>query len=393
MSDELQNPPVVDLDLILQPIPGDNPAGEDLRYSGIYDEIREARRADEVLSQGAWQTDLKVADFPKALNISVDALTTRSKDIQIAAWLSEALVKLHGFAGLRDSLKILHGLQDRFWEDLFPLVDDGDMESRANAISWVDTQVGLAVKGIAFTGVAGYSFLDWEDSQTFDVPEGFESLGEAEVNKFRDLKARAESERRVTADLWRKEITQTRRASVEATNKVIDECWSALKDLNTVIEEKFDRNQAPGLGELRKSLDAVHTQVTNLLNAKRIEEPDEIPDEEVSEGNESTDGGRVSKSAASGAISGRRDALKRLGEIAEFFKKTEPHSPVSYLVQRAVKWGDMPLDTWLQEVVKDAGVLGQLKETLGVGAGSGSGSGPGSASEDSSGDSPITFNY
>jgi type VI secretion system protein ImpA len=67
-----------------------------------------------------------------------------------------------------------------------------------------------------------------------------------------------------------------------------------------------------------------------------------------------------------GAIQSRRDALKRLREIADFFKKSEPHSPVSYLVQRAAKWGDMPLEAWLQEVIKDQGTLFQLKETLGV---------------------------
>ena len=46
--------------------------------------------------------------------------------------------------------------------------------------------------------------------------------------------------------------------------------------------------------------------------------------------------------------------------------KSEPHSPVSYLVQRAVKWGNMPLDSWLQEVIKDEIVLANLRETLGV---------------------------
>src|SRR3954470_8257720 len=157
MSEELQNPPVVDLDLIFQPIAGENPSGQELRYSGLYDEIRESRRADENLAQGEWQTELKVADFPKVLNLSVDALTTKSKDLQIAAWLSEAMVKLHGFAGLRDSLKILTGLQDKFWETLYPVIDEGDMESRANALSWVDSQVGLVLKSAPFTGVAGYS--------------------------------------------------------------------------------------------------------------------------------------------------------------------------------------------------------------------------------------------
>ncbi len=70
---------------------------------------------------------------------------------------------------------------------------------------------------------------------------------------------------------------------------------------------------------------------------------------------------------AAGAVRSRQDALKRLSDVAEFFRKTEPHSPVSYLVQRAVKWGNMPLDNWLQEVIKDETVLGNLRETLGFG--------------------------
>jgi type VI secretion system protein ImpA len=103
-----------------------------------------------------------------------------------------------------------------------------------------------------------------------------------------------------------------------------------------------------------------------LLNAKRAEEPDEIPEED----GDTPEGGAVGATGgtrvAAGAIQNRRDALKRLDEIAEFFKRSEPHSPVSYLVQRAVKWGDMPLELWLQEVIKDQSVLFQLRETLGV---------------------------
>jgi type VI secretion system protein ImpA len=107
-----------------------------------------------------------------------------------------------------------------------------------------------------------------------------------------------------------------------------------------------------------------------------VEEPDEEPEEAVEEGEAGVDGVVVAggKATATGAIQNRRDALKRLNEIADFFKKSEPHSPVSYLVQRAVKWGEMPLETWLQEVIKDQSVLFQLKETLGVSvAGEGSG--------------------
>jgi type VI secretion system protein ImpA len=66
------------------------------------------------------------------------------------------------------------------------------------------------------------------------------------------------------------------------------------------------------------------------------------------------------------AIKARQDAFRRLGEVADYFRRNEPHSPVSYLVQRAIKWGQMPLEMWLEDVIKDGLVLGSLRETLGL---------------------------
>jgi type VI secretion system protein ImpA len=364
MSDVLQKPAVIDIDAMLQPISEESPSGESLRYSGIYDEINEARRADDNLNQGAWQTELKVADYRRVVELAVPAITSQSKDLQIAAWLSESLIKIHGFPGLRDSIKLLTGLQEKFWDTLHPEIDEGDMEGRANAIAWFESQGAFSVKGIAFTGGAGYSFIDWEDSKTFDFPENLEMLETAEQIRINELKAQAEAQRRTTNDLWRKAVTDTRRAQMEEVNFTVEECWAALKDLNAVIEEKYDRNQMPGLTAFRKSLDEVHTQIKKLLEEKRAEEPDEVEAEAGAEGvNE--DGTPRAGGVATGAISNRADALKRLNDIAVFFQKTEPHSPISYIVQRAVKWGNMPLETWLQDVIKDETVLYNLRQTLG----------------------------
>lgn len=62
----------------------------------------------------------------------------------------------------------------------------------------------------------------------------------------------------------------------------------------------------------------------------------------------------------------RPDALRRLQAIAEFFRRTEPHSPIPFLVQRATRWGEMPLEEWLNEVIKSKDVLGNVRETLGL---------------------------
>lgn len=367
MSEELQQPPVVDFEGLLQPISEDAPSGESLRYSGIYDEITDARRADDDLNQGAWQTELKVADYRKVIDIAVPALRSRTKDLQICAWLSEALIRQFGFAGLRDSLKLLAGTQEIFWDTMYPEIDEGDMGGRANAISWFDAQASLAVMGVPFTGSAGYSYLDWEDSKVFDLPDNLESLPSTEQTRLTEQKASAEAKGKVTGDAWRREIIDTRRASCEVVNFTVDECWVELRNLNRVIEEKYDRNQMPGLSTLQKSLDTVHTQIKKLLDQKRAEEPDPIEIEETAEaGTDGATAGAVAGAGSpTGAIQSRRDALKRLGDIADYFQKTEPHSPLSYLINRAVKWGNMPLESWLKDVIKDESVLSQIQQTLG----------------------------
>lgn len=367
-------PAVIDLEAMLSPISEEKPSGEPMRYSGLYDEISEARRADEDVEQGDWKVALKVADFRKVVDLAVPALTSDTKDLQIAVWLTEALVKQNGFAGLRDGLKLVSGLQDKFWETLFPEIDEGDMEGRANAIEWLALQTSFAVKQAKVTQGDGYSFFDWEDSKRFDIPNNIETLDSTERAKYTELLEQATKENRVTADRWRVAYAASRRPFYEEVALTIEECWAECKELNRVIEEKFDRNQMPGLGTLEKSLEAVQTQVKKFLEEKRAEEPDEEVEETATEGEQAegevvvaADGSRGV--ATGGAIQNRAEALKRLGQLAEFFRKSEPHSPVSYLVQRAVKWGNMPLDSWLQEVVKDQNVLYQLRETLGVNVG------------------------
>ena len=364
-------PPILNFEALMQPISEEKPAGESQQYSGLYDEIRESRRADENLAQGQWKTELKIADYRLVIRVATPALETQTKDLQIAAWLSESLIKEHGFTGLRDSLKMLCGLQEVFWETLFPELDEGDMEGRANALEWLDGQAAFAIKEAKITGGAGYSFFDYEDSKKFDIPENIDTLDSTDQLKYRELSAQAEKENRVTADKWRKARAASRRAFYEQLSFDLGECFAEHKELNRVIEEKFDRNQMPGTSNLKKALDEIQTLVKRLLEEKRAEEPDAA--DETPAAAESTEtgaasaavGGGQTAAVAVGAVQNRRDALKRLAELAEYFRKTEPHSPLSYLIQRAVKWGEMPLETWLQDVIKDEAVLFQLRQTLG----------------------------
>ena len=44
----MSSPPILDVAALLAPIPGDNPAGKDVRYDGTHDAIKDARREDDV---------------------------------------------------------------------------------------------------------------------------------------------------------------------------------------------------------------------------------------------------------------------------------------------------------------------------------------------------------
>src|ERR1035441_4598540 len=131
---------------LLNPIAGENPSGQNLRYAPVYDKIKEARREDDDAAQGDWKVERKVADWSFVVKTAGEVIATQSKDLQLAAWLTEALLKTQGIAGLRDGLDLLKGLIEGFWDTLYPEVEDGDAEMRAVPLDWMGGRLDRAVR-------------------------------------------------------------------------------------------------------------------------------------------------------------------------------------------------------------------------------------------------------
>jgi len=120
--------PLLDFDALLTPIPGDNPAGAALRYAGDYDELKGLLPKPD---RDAFEASGQEGQWGKLVQLSTQKLHDKSKDLAIAAWLTEGLVHQHGFAGFRDGLVLIRRLCDEFWESIYPLPDEGDWEVRA----------------------------------------------------------------------------------------------------------------------------------------------------------------------------------------------------------------------------------------------------------------------
>src|SRR5581483_1943047 len=100
---------------LLNPISAGKPSGDNLRYAPVYDKIKEARREDDDAPQGEWARERKVADWPLTIKLISETLATKSKDLQLVAWLAEAMIRKEGIGGLRETLDLAREMLGKFW--------------------------------------------------------------------------------------------------------------------------------------------------------------------------------------------------------------------------------------------------------------------------------------
>jgi len=267
----------IDIETFLAPIPGDNPAGEDLRYTATYEELKEARRADDPLERGDWQRDIKTADWSKIVAIATDALSNKTKDLQIAAFLMEALTHTEGFAGVATGLNIITGFLKEFWEHVYPLIEDDDLEYRIGPLEFLNEKVWLPIKQIPLTdrNTAEYTWMKWQESRQVGSEKDTRNLsGEIDDGKRR---ARADliADGKLSAEEFDAAVSLSSKAFYKTLAADVTACVEAFQRLDETVDEKFGR-EAPRLTELKTSLEDCELLVSKILKEKLLLEPDPV---------------------------------------------------------------------------------------------------------------------
>src|SRR4051812_26692993 len=256
-------------DDLLSPIAGTNPGGIELRYDPIFDKIKEARREDLDAPQGEWATTLKTADWPLVIKLAKDAIATKSKDLQIAAWLTEALARREGFPGLRSGLEVLAGLVEVHWDHLYPEIDDGDAEMRAAPLEWVGTKLDVPIRRIPIDK-QGHDFLQYKESRT--VPTEDAANESAEKRAVRDD---AIANGRATPEELDAGFTATPKAWLKALVSDIEAAIDAVKALDSTAKDKFT-DAAPSFGRLVDTLEDCLRAANSQYKRKLELEPDPV---------------------------------------------------------------------------------------------------------------------
>jgi type VI secretion system protein ImpA len=331
-------------DDLLNPIEGPNPSGSNLRYEPVYDKIKEARREEDQPPPGMTERDRKVADNLLVIKLTTDLLTNKTKDLQLAAWLTEALLKRKGFAGLKDGLGLCYGFVDKFWDTVYPELEEGDAQSRGAPLGFVGTKLEIPLKLVPVVEKAAYSLLDYQQSREV----GYED--QAKTDDAKKKRAALVKEGKLTPEIFEKAFEETPKKFYAQAEQDLDLCLLTLTQLKKTCDEKFGED-GPAFGPLQSSLDATRHLMHGFLQKKREKEPD--PVEVVAAAGDAAAGeaqGEAAGPVRTGVLisvetssepADRVDAIRKVAEAAAFLRQREPTSPASYLMLRGLRWGEL----------------------------------------------------
>lgn len=330
---------------ILNPISADNPAGTNFYYDPLMDKIKEARREDDPGPAGEWERELKVADHKLTIKLASELIATKSKDLQVAVWLTESLLKSQGCPGLLEGLTLIKGILEQFWDGCFPEIEDGDLEMRAAPLDWLGARLEVPLKT---TGILknGYNYLQYKDSRT--VPTEADAAGVEDKDRIRK---EAIADGKLTPEDWDVADKATPNEFLLGLLVNLDACIEALEALTQVTDEKFG-NQAPSYSGLQNALVEVRHTIKLFLRARGVRDPKDgdEPEEEVQESETSGDaGGAVSGGGGgprgitvTGVVPANREEVAiRLEAISKFLRDQDPSSPGPYMMLRGFRWGEL----------------------------------------------------
>jgi type VI secretion system protein ImpA len=345
--------PLFDIESFLQPISDEAPAGEDVRTdsspASVYYPVKDARSAARAQERAQLEEAAAPPEWITVMEGGGSILQTRAKDLEIAAWLTEAFVRTDGFGGLRDCFQLVQGLVDRFWDGLHPQPDEDGIVTRVAPLTGLngEGQDGTLIQPIrqiplTHGGERSYALWHWDQAN--------------EVEKITDAarkQARIDSGS-VTLAQFTAAVAQTPDHFYFHLLEDIQAAKAAFAAMTASLDANAGHDSPPA-SNIRGAIEAAETAV-KFFAAEKLEAyaartavaEEDVPEGE-SEAGEATGGGRK----RSGEYADREEAFRELTRIAAFFRKNEPHSPIAYTLDDLVRRGRMTLNELLAELVED----------------------------------------
>ncbi len=350
----MSSPALIDITTLMQPISEENAVGEDVRNnpspSSMYAEIKSTRNsamAAERNSMFDGGSTEAIENWNKIAILAPKILSSEAKDIEVACWYTEALVRKAGFQGLRDGFSLIRQLIEQYWhEGLYPVEDEDGIETRVAAISGLN---GEGTEGVLLAPIRSTHITD-------DIQPGPFSLWQykqaVDIKRLSDAKARSEQISKVGFSMndIDSAVEQSSSTWFGDLRDDVAECLTEYRNINSLLSEHCGSHDAPPTSKIIELLEETLSAINHIAKHKfpaTTPLNDDLPDEQPHP--ESSDA-----AIPAGAPGSRDEAFRQLASISDFFRRTEPHSPISYILDRAVTWGGMSLDELINELIPDS---------------------------------------
>lgn len=402
---------MVEIDRLLTPITEESPTGSYLKldrsaYRGLRNSYNAAQSSFRQLietpdaSSDEALLDANQTNWNQLRESTFDALTQSTKDIELLGWfISSQLFTAQPYKNLADSTKVLTGFVEQFWAELHPTLPENkiksdDEQDKARELVEFRTKPLLQLVGESNDSTALFmplQLIGLIEEITFG-----DYLRAERSGSLAELKDKAQQLFSSDVEQTVMLLAESYQNFVQAELAIAQQCQQvgvppvsfrfvkaniadSINAIRYLTEDKFaqwplDENLQPrqeevvekasGEPELTSEPAVTSTPQTPSENQQPVEAAPAVAQSTAAQVSGSTS---VTAAVAVGQFTNRDQAFQQLRQISEFFKQTEPHSPISFLLERAIRWGYMSLPELLEEMTGgNSGVMQHINQLTGM---------------------------
>ncbi|MBK1694029.1 type VI secretion protein [Chromatium weissei] len=320
---------MIDIDVLLKEISPAQPCGEDLEYDAAYGALERATRGKPEQQFGNTIVPAEPPDWAQVQREAIE-LFKRTKDLRIAAYLTQALIRTQGWTGFRDGLNLIQQLLMQYWEDVHPLLDPDDDHDPTLRINTIVTLCDpeMTLDGLRFTplvsarGIGNFSLRDWQIANKEIAPPKNDTAPPAELNVIEAA------------------FQQVEFAVLQETANAIRQSRQLLATIEALLLERVGAGTAPDMTALSELIREAEKTIASPL-ALRIEQSPELVNaaiEECPTDEEqivATSSASPVASSALNTIHNRDDVIRVIDLLCDYYQRQEPSSPIPLLLRRA----------------------------------------------------------
>ena len=333
---------MIQLEALLAEVSPELPCGPNLEYDPDFLSLEEAAHGRPEQQSGSSIVPPKEPEWADVRQ-RAEALLRRTKDLRPAVLLCRALTRTDGFDGLFAGLTLNQQLLSRYWDNVYPHVEQGgeqgdrDPTMRLNALGPLVDSDGLLrdVRGLfVVTSTAGrVSVRDLLVAQKKLQPVGNASAMTLEA------------------------VEGLIRDSAAVSPPPIDPAQQSLQVLNALDALLSEKVGAAGSLDLKSLKEALTAVVAICRSALGVADP-------TQQSASGEPGENRVPVTGMGEIRRREDAVNQLDKVCEFIQKSEPGHPAPLLIRRAQRLMAKSFLEIIEDLAPES--LGQIQKIAGL---------------------------